>query len=58
LKAGRLAEAEETLTRAYLGLSNTLGESHVNTLEVARHLVDLYELQGNHLQAAKYRVKD
>jgi len=58
LKAGRYSEAEEILTLAYLGLSDTLGESHVSTLEVAQHLVDLYESQGKPLMADKYRVED
>ena len=58
LHAGRFSEAEETLIQAHLGLSETLGKSHVHTLEVARHLVDLYESQGDPLKAAEYRAEN
>ena len=58
LKAGKISEAEKILILAYQGLSDTLGESHDNTLEVAQHLVDLYESQGDPVNAAKYRLED
>jgi len=57
LKMGRISEAEEVLTQTYLGLSDALGPSHDTTIEVAEHLVGLYEAEGRAEKAAEYRAK-
>ncbi len=53
---GRISEAEEVLTQAYLGLSDAFGASYGSTMEVAEHLVELYEAEGQPEKAAEYRA--
>jgi len=56
LKTGRISEAEEVLTQAYQGLSDTFGASYGSTKEAAGHLVELYKAQGQPEKAAEYRA--
>jgi len=56
LRIGKISEAEEVLTQAYRGLSDTFGASYGSTKEAAGHLVELYETQGQPEKAAEYRA--
>ena len=56
LRIGRISEAEEILTQAYRGLSDTFGASDRRAKEVAGYLVELYEARGRPEKAAEYRA--
>jgi len=56
LELDRYKEAEAELLEAHSVLSTSIGETHPQTLDAARNLVEVYEKLGKPEKAAKYRA--